>query len=401
LHKKNCQITNILKYHNKYHKKICECRFDEFNIHLKNCEFIKLINTENDQDKFTFKYYKDKYIKICCCAYKNTLKDLNENIINNNDEIEDIYEKKFEEIPHSEHLKFILEQRQEQGQDNDEEKKIFEDNEKIEELKNKNINYYCIPKFDDNKAFSIIGRRDEMKKICDIINLNINQFIIIYGPKEIGKEDFVECLCVHLYERKIIKMYSNIIEIENLNKISKIRNEISYLKSNVDFKENKYIIAIKISYLLDEQKSIELLNKIMNEIKMENKNIYFIIIIAQNEKPDINNNCEIFSLKKLNINSAKDLIQKLCNSYIIQKNTELKQLFEIANYEHNIINDIAQNIYHGVNYEKLEHIIKEKINSEIYIQSIIEQYMKKENISKLYYLLAIMPCGLPLSLIKL
>jgi hypothetical protein len=36
-----------------------------------------------------------------------------------------IYEKKFEEIPHSENLKFILEQRQEQGQDNDEEKKYL------------------------------------------------------------------------------------------------------------------------------------------------------------------------------------------------------------------------------------------------------------------------------------
>ena len=182
---------------------------------------------------------------------------------------------------------------------------------------------FSIPKFDDNKTFSIIGRRDEMKKICDIINLNINQFIIIYGPKEIGKQDFVECLCVHLYERNIIKMYSNFIEINNVNNISKIKNEISYFKNDINFKENKYIIVIKISYNLDEQKSIELLNNIMNEIKIENKNIYFIIIITHNEKPDIKTNCEMFFLKKLNINSAKDLIYKLCDCFNSQKNDQL------------------------------------------------------------------------------
>ena len=45
-------------------------------------------------------------------------------------------------------------------------------------------------------------------------NNNLNKkshFIIIYGDREVGKQDFAESACVHLQERKIINSYQTIL----------------------------------------------------------------------------------------------------------------------------------------------------------------------------------------------
>ena len=407
IHEKNC-------CHDEYHEKQCDCKYDEHNIHKKNCEFLKLLEKNKDEvgNKFTITSYKNYYVKVCCCGYKTSLKEYYENVINNNDNGDDakleINGEIFEEIPHNEYLKFILKQR-----DEDDDKIIFKDNKKVNSIINDN---YGVPNFDEKKTFSVIGRRKEMKEISDIINNNSgnsSQFIIISGAKEIGKQNFVESLCVHLLERKIIQSSSNVIDIENENNINKIENEISYLKNNKNFKDNKYVIVIKISYSLDEQKSNELLRQLLKDIKNKNseKNIFFLIIIALTNKPDknYNNNNQIFHLGELKPKAAQHLLKDLCLSYgyeklnIINYNKDKKKIMDypaFVNYDHKMIFEIAEYICQGYDYENLQEKFKSILNFENYKREKIEESMKKK-IFKLYYLLSIMKNGLPITIIKL
>ena len=112
-------------------------------------------------------------------------------------------------------------------------------------------------------------------------------------------------------------------------------------------------------------------------------------------------------MEKLREDSAKDLLFNLCDSlgYLnnlnsINKGDNLKQLFEMINYQPKKINDIAECISRGAGYEELIIFIKSKINEEKIGKNKFEQIMEK-SVSKIYYLLSIMKEGLPNSIIKL
>ena len=373
-HKNDCKIKNNNTerkiVHREYHQKICECNFDEFNIHKNNCKLVQKIKENNNKYKFCMKDIKNNCIKICCCD---------------------------EDIKHNEYSKFIFES-------NDDVAPF-----KYQEKGNLNFNKNCcVFDFDDNKNFSVIGRRKEMREIYDILSNNDasnNNSIIIYGDKEIGKQDFSESICVYLFERKIIDNYK-IIEIKTELDLDYFKNKLSEYNKN-----NKIIIIIKISYSLEEKKALDLLNYILNEIKLENNNFYYIILLScQNEKIEDNiaSKCKkIIHLEKLREDSAKDLLYNLCDSlgYLnnlnnINKGDNLKKLFEMINYQPKKINDIAEFISRGADYEELITIIKSKINEEKIGKNKFEQIMEK-SFSKIYYLLSIMKEGLPNSIIKL
>ena len=373
-HKNDCKIKNNNTerkiVHREYHQKICECNFDEFNIHKNNCKLVQKIKENNNKYNFYMEDIRNNCVKICCCD---------------------------EDIKHNEYSKFIFESNDDVAP--------FKYQEKGNLYFNKNC---CVFDFDDNKNFSVIGRRKEMREIYDILSnndANNNNSIIIYGDKEIGKQDFSESICVYLFERKIIDNYK-IIEI-------KTELDLDYFKiklSKYD-KNNKIIIIIKISYALEEKKAMDLLNYILNEIKVENNNLYYIILLScQNEKIEDNITGKfkkIIHLEKLREDSAKDLLFNLCDSlgYLnnlnnLNKGDNLKKLFEMINYQPKKINDIAECISRGADYEELVTIIKSKINEENIGKNKFEQIMEK-SVSKIYYLLSIMKEGLPNSIIKL
>jgi hypothetical protein len=183
-HKDSCQLKNEMK--DLFNNCECNCNFDEFNIHLKSCEFInKLINNERFKQNLTYKICGDECIKICCCSYgkrlENILKDDNfdkkgcEDTIkkeSNNDKKENK-----EDIPHSEFGKFSLLSKE---IDNDIKTDIYKNNKKGKLKTNKNIiiqDSYTI------KDFSLIGRKKEIIQIYDIIinkenpNNNINSYL--------------------------------------------------------------------------------------------------------------------------------------------------------------------------------------------------------------------------------
>ena len=373
-HKNDCKIKNNNTerkiVHREYHQKICECNFDEFNIHKNNCKLVQKIKENNNKYNFYMEDIRNNCVKICCCD---------------------------EDIKHNEYSKFIFESNDDIAP--------FKYQEKGNLYFNKNC---CVFDFDDNKNFSVIGRRKEMREIYDILSnndANNNNSIIIYGDKEIGKQDFSESICVYLFERKIIDNYK-IIEI-------KTELDLDYFKiklSKYD-KNNKIINIIKISYALEEKKAMDLLNYILNEIKVENNNLYYIILLScQNEKIEDNITGKfkkIIHLEKLREDSAKDLLFNLCDSlgYLnnlnnLNKGDNLKKLFEMINYQPRKINDIAECISRGADYEELVTIIKSKINEENIGKNKFEQIMEK-SVSKIYYLLSIMKEGLPNSIIKL
>ena len=376
-HKNNCKIKNQNSdrsiVHKEYHKKICDCNFDEYNIHKINCKLMQKIRENNNKYNFNIKEDPiNKRVKICCCD---------------------------EDIKHNEYSKFIFESNFDATPFKFQEKGIM----KI----NKNC---CVFEFDNNKNFSIIGRRKEMREIYDIISNNTNynnNFIIIYGEKEIGKQDFAESVCVYLFERKIIYSY-NIVEI-------KTKLDLDYLKYKLsNYNQNfqdifKKIIILKISYSLDENKSLNLMNYILNEMNADNRNLYYILLLSyQNEKIEDNikgKYKKIIHLQKLADDSARDLLQNLLDSYGYGNITnnlkfDLKKLFELVNYQPKKINLIAELICKGVNYEELIDIIKSKINEEKIAKNKFQQIIETK-ISKIYYLLSIMRNGLPYSIIKL
>ena len=391
-HTSECKIGDNSNY--KYYKKICNCKYDEFNIHRKDCSLIKsLLDDKNERVKFTFKYYKDKYLKICCCGYKTKL---DKYIPNSNNENKKDNDEEEIDITHNEYDKFILKSRK--GCENI---ILFQNNKEGKVIKNKNIIFS-----EKKKDFSIIGNRKTMKIIYDIIadNTGLNEhLIIIYGSKHIGKQNFVESLCVYLFERKIISNFSEIIEIEKELDILKIENEISKYKKCINNNE-KYIIIGKISSFLNENNSLILIKYILSKLENFDKNFYFIIIFDYDNILNIETKCNIINLKKLEKESAQKLLIELCefcgyNFCYSERLTD--NLFQIVKYEHNKIIDIVQFICQGASYEELEELIRNKINKEKIEDIEIEKILNNNNLIKILFLLSIMPSGIPYSLIKL
>ena len=396
-HKNKCPL-NGEHHEDIYDMKICECNFEEFNIHEKYCKFINYIFEQNKQSKFTYKiHYQNgqNYLKICCCGYKNKLEDyykinndINENQVNNNDENEI-------EIPHNEYNKFILLSNKDEK--NCEKIKVFENNKKGKIIRNSNIIYEDFK----NKNFSIIGRRPKMKIIYDIIsgkskNSNNHQIIIITGSKEIGKQNFVESLCFYLFERRVIKHFTKIIEIQKMLDRELIKNIINNYKNKYK-SEEKVIVVLKISYILDENSSLALVKYILEGLTINAPNIFVIIILPYDNSKYLELNYKIIELEKLEARSAEYLYNDILNYLGYENKLRDKSIFEMIDFEPKKINYIIQLICEGEeNFDGLVKKVKELIMDE----KIEENKKGKDNFQKLF-LLCIMKSGLPYSIIKL
>ena len=395
-HDKDCLIkenNNMRsKIHNTLHNEKCLCHFSEFHMHKLNCNIYKKVKEKireleerknkgekipDDEDlKFSIKEFKD-YVKICCCNH---------------------------DIKHDEASKFILAPKPH----NDTIPFELQEKGKLE------INENCIFDFDYNKDFFVIGRAKNMEKILNILSDNTgynSHFIIIYGDKDMGKQEFAESVCVYLFERKLIKLYE-IINISTKYDLESIKNKISNYNKNL---QEKIIIIIKINYLLDEEKTITFVNQILNEIIIENNNLYFIILMAT-QKVNIENDLKgINKFETINFelkfNSSKKLLIQLCDYFGFQNNyfsifgdlsdDNFKELFQSIKYKPKKIMKIADLVGVVKNFEQLIETIKSEDYNEKRKIYEIEKLMETFNISRIYYLLALMPSGLPESLLTL
>ena len=363
------EITNIL--HEKEQK--CNCDYHEYNLHKINCQFYKEIKEKLNNKEKEQSYYKEedsKWGKICCCDYN---------------------------IEHCEHLKFKLHSKID--------KILFQNNEKGTLKLNPNCTLFD---FDYYKSLTIFVRAQSLGDIYNIITEKQIHFIIVYGSKEVEKQDFVEASCVYLLERKIISNYK---KIELNTKI-----DLEYALTE---KSNKNeILIIKISYSLNENDSFSYLAKLLSEINLDdNNNLNYIIILAT-EKESEDDNIEYlkknFTIEpknkykfidvKLDKNAAKQLLKKWCEflGYSKQFNklfeVEIIELLERIKCHPKKIRNLADLIGKGYNYEELKTKVKEINNEEIFYEDINEKLIKK---NKIYFLLSNMPFGIPESLIKL
>ena len=381
--KKDCPLKrDEQNFHNKYHIK-CDCDFEEYNIHEKDCKILQIIKDNNVEENFYFEEYLNNTIKICCICCKPA---------------DDSKEKM---LPHEESFKFILKQ------------KNLRDNKIIFRFKkegklNKNKNCYIMNEKDKFKKCSIVGRRLQVKEIYDTIdndNINNIHFIIIFGAYEVGKQNFAESVCIYLFERKIINGYW-MIEIIEINELKK---KVMELTNNGKNNEGNYILVIKINYYLENP--IELLNEILNERSILNNNFYYIILISTQDNKICNIECEeikykIIYLKNLNLNSATQLLKDVCESYGYSFNLNnlkdhLEDLIELTGYSRKKINDLAELIGKYNNYEKLKEILQaQDFNNASNFQNEIRLLLEKD-ISKIYCLLSLMSFGLPESMLSL
>ena len=380
-HKNKCSIlkSNTIKskIHKEYHIKICGCNYSEFNIHKKNCKLIQKIEINKNEYNFKIIEINNNLVKICCCCC---------------------------EAPHNESSKFNLKSR-----NNYEYLAPFATQISGELQKNNNC---CVFNFDSNKFFSTIGRKVEMKEICDILyenNTNNIHIIIIYGDMETGKQDFAESICVFLYERKIITSYYYIeikakltkLELsENLKRASNYHNKIN----------GKIIYIIKISYILDEEKSEQLLNhtiSILEEISIINNDYTFLVLFStQNDEIIVKKKTKNIHLKELEKNKAYNFLVNICESIDYGKNLQklkndnIMNLLEMIKYQPKKINYLAELICGEPDFEKMKEIIKSSFYKDIKEENKFEEIMKSR-ISSIYYLLSIMYSGLPISIINL
>ena len=375
--------------HNKYHIK-CDCDFDEYNIHDENCKIIKLIKNDKAEKYFYFEKNKNK-IKICCICCKP-----NDNSIQE------------EMLPHDESFKFIL--KQQNPNDNN---IIFKYKKSGTFQKNKNC--YIINNNDVVKNFSIVGRREQIKEIYDIIdkgdkNVNNIHFIIINGEIQVGKQNFSESVCIYLFERKVINGFW-MIEIKE--SIKELLEKIKDLKQNGINSEGKYIIVIKINYYLE--KPIDLVNEILKEKDILNSYFYYIILLTTHlDKIDhlihcSENNYIIKYLTNLDRTSGEFLLKNICDYYgysfyfkKLKDNEQIDELLEITGFAHKKIYELAELIGKGYNFEKIKEIFSSQDlnNNNENIHNNIRKIMEK-NICKIYFLLSIMPFGFPSSMLSL
>ena len=375
--------------HDKYHNYKCDCDFDEFNIHEENCKLIQLVKKDKAENLFYFEKNINNTVKICCICCKPTGDSNKEKM-----------------IPHGESFKFILKQK------NPKKNNVVFQYKKQGKLKI-NKNCYIMNEKDEFKNFSIVGRRQQIKEIYDIIdsrNINNIHFIIIYGPYEGGKKNFAELVCIYLFERKVINGFW-MIKI-NLSK-NELCDKMKELTNNGKNSDGKYIVVITIDNNNNLDQQFDLVNQILNEKNILNPYFYYIILISTPlDKIDYLIQCHkskyvIKYLANLDTNSALALLADICKSYgysinlLNLKEDQRKELLEMTGYSRKKINELAELIGKYQSFEKLKELIQSKeSNIKDNIQNEIRKLMEKD-ISKIYFLLSVMTHGFPSSMLNL
>ena len=89
MHKKNCELNNVTLDRHIHDQKICECNFEDYNIHLTDCILVKNILKDTlKKERFKYIHYENN-LKICCCEYDSTFENYEtEGKINNGKKID-------------------------------------------------------------------------------------------------------------------------------------------------------------------------------------------------------------------------------------------------------------------------------------------------------------------------
>ena len=175
VHKKNCDLQKYERFR-LLSNNFCDCDYGEFNIHLRDCPYIVYLRKNEKLNKIiTYKEYKEKYLKICCCGYDNILekydllkdednyyKKRNKSTNFENELDNDLYDDNENDIPHCEVGKFFLLSKE---KNNDIKAEIYKNNKKGKLITNNNI---IIQDSYTLKDFSIVGRREEISQIYNI-----------------------------------------------------------------------------------------------------------------------------------------------------------------------------------------------------------------------------------------
>ena len=382
-HKPNCLMQNEHHYVHAKKKELCKCKYFNPNFHDKKCKFF------------------EEYYNVMIKTLKNNLEDVKKDVIIDIEEENNI--KKIcccdLDIEHNEILKILYKSKK------DEYANIspFKLNGKGKLSINSNISFY----YDDKKFISILGRRDLMGRIFNNITKNGN-YVILFGEKELEKINFTESLCVFLRERKVINSY----------KIYKINTEIDYKYMEININEKKEVNNKKNVKVIkfeneDDNINFKYLINIFNKYLINTINdLYFIFIFNKNEdKQEKGINEKISDYKEYIENIFKQINQKInlnyenlfyaglnnrCSNYLLNHllnkteidlhHTEKNSLLNKAKHRPKEIKNIIELLTQG---KSVEEIIKNEI--KIPKNGIIEN----DRAYELYFLLFIMPSGLP------
>ena len=275
-----CQNGNKHSDFHKKNKMECNCNYEQNHRHDMNnkvCKLYEKICSSNKKENFQiYENKRNNYRLICCCDIS---------------------------IPHNEIEKIIL---YTDPKSNQYPFRYIEDGDL-------NINDNIKFDFNPYKNLAIIGREDIMLNIFEEIKKG-RHFFIIYGKPNLRKKDFVESLCVYLFERKIIEDY-----------LLFFRDEMDYddIKEKIIGRTSKKII---ISIRIDQiEQDYNIINTIEKDF-INYKNLYFIIILDKSEINDENIKNKFLSFDlKIYANIAEDILKgffsffgRLCNDGYIK-----------------------------------------------------------------------------------
>ena len=373
-HEKNCYY----KYKNigVSKRELCKCKLIPNNYHYIDCKYIKQLKSIDENFNTKFKKAINMYNTCCCC--------LNE------------------DIEHDEILKIKYPQEN--------------DYKYISPLKYNGRGQICVNDskikfyFDTKKTISIITRRVIMGKITKSVNENNenNKFAILYGEKELEKNDFAETLCVYLYERKKIDSYE-IISIASEFDFNNLKNDFNKFVDN-----RKKIKVIKLDNV-NEEINFNYFIQIYKEFyQFNNNNEFFVFLFDYNEENKMafesnlnkyisNNNINISLEKDKNLFYAgideKELLKNLTSGYDIRLSDEEKNLIAKKGKKNpNIIKNISELLIHGEKLQKINEMTEQDIINKV---KIFFKLKENKQIYELYYLLLIMPSGLPNTFLNL
>ena len=359
--------------------KNCKCFYDnKNNYHIEGCPYYEEFKL---YEEAKVKKVRDNIYEVCCC-----------DLTFEHDEIKKI---RYESQPKKDFYQNIS---------------SFKLNKRGKLFINSTIRFY----YDQKKFFSIKGRRSFIGRVFNSITKN-EKISIFFGKKGFGKLNFVESLCVYLYERKIINNYE-LFRINSEADFNDMKNQLyEYINSNKSksFKGKK-VKVIKFDNEDDNNTSINYLNEIYKHFCNDiNIDFYFIFIfnVKKGGKNDfieiIKDKCEKYFNREIKIDEEilfyakpgkkyySDLFDSfLKGSNLILTDDEKKELLNKAENKPKNIKIIENLLLQGKTVSEITKMSDLSIVND-------ESSGKEKRTFLLYYLLSIMPSGLPVSFLKL
>ena len=380
-HLKSCCLKDSTlreTIHNEFHIKSCKCNFEEFWKHKNSCEIIKNAK-KRDYKKFFFIEKIDSDTSSICCGCDKDRKDLH----HSGESFKFKYVKKNKESGN------II---------------IYNDNVKGKKYK-KNKNCFIVKDTETYKDnfLLLIGRRDKVKEIYDIIEDKNEKkpFIVIYGDAGVGKFNFANSVCIYLFERNVINYYYS---KKRVRTIEEIRGLIGSVDSK--YEDEKYVFIIEID--IELLSPLNFVDDIINEDSILDPKFYFFILLrTTRDKIDLKQKQEkskLIHLEHLTNEKALQLLIELKDVYNFKKDyltiNQKKDLINIIKNSRKEMYPLLQLIEHYDKYEDVKKEIEEKVNQKKSTDSEKRRIMES-NAGKIIFLLTVMNKGLPSSVLEL